>query len=400
MNRSRGTEARPTITAQQKRLFAAACAAIFGFSIVIGLLGPLFPFPQFQAWLQGDAARQGSLSSILYLGLLLGTPFIGPIIDRFGNKVVLVTSALIVAAAVISFAYLGSYRSALVAAAVLGFGGSGLNISSNALTADVFGDRRGPYLNYLGLFFGIGSLFVPALVLTAARYAGAVGVIYGAAVLPILFAIAFLTMAFPSAHHAQGFTAGQAIRVARYPGVMLFAFLLFFESGAEATLQFWAPTFAHYLGANSANSSWAAATYAIFLMIGRVGAGALLSRVSKTHVVVFSAVLGVVACLILARSRSLNVLLLACGLFGISTGPIYPTTLAIVGDRYQRFAATVFSLVFAVALVGGWVFPQCAGWLAKFYGETSAMVLPLVALAFVALFAFGAASSERRSAAT
>lgn len=393
---SQAAEPPSPITAQQKRLFAAACAAIFGFSIVIGLLGPLFPFPRFQAWLQGDAARQGSLSSILYLGLLLGTPFIGPIIDRFGNKVVLVASALVVAASVISFAWLSSYHSALFAAAVLGFGGSGLNISSNALTADVFGDRRGPYLNYLGLFFGIGSLFVPALVLTAARYAGSTGVIYGATALPVLFAIAFAAMTFPPAHHAQGFTAGDAIRVAQYPGVMLFALLLFFESGAEATLQFWAPTFAHYLGASSANSSWAAATYAIFLMMGRVGAGAVLRWVSKTHLIVFSAVLGVVACLLLAQSRSLNVLLLACGLFGLSTGPIYPTTLAVVGDRYQRFAATVFSLVFSVALIGGWVFPQSAGWLAKYYGETSAMVLPLVALIFVAIFALAVAFTERR----
>jgi MFS family permease len=400
LNGSQASAVQPAVTPQQKRLFAAACAGIFGFGIVIGFLGPLFPFPRFQAWLQGDSARQGSLSSILYVGLLLATPFIGPVIDRFGNKIVLVASAAIVTASLLSFAYLKSYDEALLAAAVLGFGGGGLNISANALTADVFGDRRGPYLNYLGIFFGIGGLFVPTLVLVASRYVSTIGVIYGATALPLFFAIAFLTMDFPAPHHAQGFSAREALQVARYPGVMLFALLLFFESGAEATLQLWNPTFAHYLGAGSAQSSWAAEAYLACVMLGRIFAARLLRIISNTQLLVICSTGGAAACLLLAFAPSFAVMLLASALVGVATATIYPTTLAVVGDRYQHFAATVFSLIFTIALVGGWLFPKAAGLLGEQRSVRAAMWLPFVGVTIVAVLTFAVRSSNRRQPST
>ena len=396
LNPSQAAEARPTITAQQKRLFAAACAGIFGFGVVIGFLGPLFPFPKFQAWLQGDSARQGSLSSILYVGLLLATPFVGPVIDRFGNKLVMVASAIIVAASLLSFAYLSSYEEALFAAAVLGFGGGGLNISSNALTADVFGDQRGPYLNYLGIFFGIGGLFVPTIVLVASAYLPTTGIIFASTAMPILFAIGFAITKFPPPHHAQGFSAREALQVARYPGVMLFALLLFFESGAEATLQLWNPTFAHYLGASSANSSWAAEAYLACVMIGRIFAGQLLRTMRNSQLLVICSAAGAAACLLLALAPTFGVLVSASALVGIATATIYPTTLAVAGDRYQRFAATVFSLIFTIALVGGWVFPKAAGLLAQRFTTRSSMLLPFIGVAVVAILTVAIHSSERR----
>ncbi|MBV8205888.1 MAG: MFS transporter [Acidobacteria bacterium] len=380
-------------SAHQKRLFAAACAGIFGFGLVIGFLGPLFPFPRFQEILAGDSSRQGSLSGILYAGVLAATPFVGPVIDRFGNKLVLVASSIVVAASLAGFAVLATYPQALAAAAALGLGGGGLNIAANALTADVFGDRRGPFLNYLGIFFGIGGLFVPTLVL-AARHVSLAVVIVAAMALPVAFALAFALMEFPAAHHARGFELAEVLRVARYPGVLMFAALLFFESGAEATLGMWNPTFAHYLGAGSVNSSAAAEAYLAFVMLGRIAAGYLLRRISKTQLVVASAAAGTLACLFLAVAPSFPVLVLASALVGLATAAIYPTALAVAGDRYQRFAATVFSLIFTVALVGGWVFPKSAGILAGRYGVRSPMFLPAAGLALVLMVALRLRASE------
>lgn len=382
------------ISAQQKRLFAAACAGIFGFGIVNGFLGPMFPFPKFQELIGGDSARQGDLAGILYLGVLVATPFVGPVIDRFGTKLVLVISAAVVALALLGFACASSYPQALAADIVLGLGGGGLNIAANALTADVFGDRRGPYLNYLGIFFGIGGLFVPSLVLAGSRFASTNGIILAAASLPILFSFAFCVMSFPAAHHAQGFSVHEVLRVVRYPGVMLFAFLLFFESGAEATLLNWNPTFAHDLGASAANSSWATWAYLAFVMIGRVLAGLLLRIIRNTQLLVINATAGAAACLALALSNSFTMLIVACALVGLTTGTIYPTTLAVAGDRYQRFAASVFSLIFTIALVGAWVFPKTTGIL-KQRSEHTAMLMPFLGVAMVAMFTFAIRAREQ-----
>lgn len=387
------------ISAQQKKWFAAACAGIFGFGLVVGFLGPLFPSAKFQRLVGGDSARQGSLAAILYIGFLLATPFVGPIIDRFGNRPVLATSALVSALSLSAFSLLTSYSQALVVAVVLGLGGGGLNIASNALTADVFGDERGRYLNYLGIFFGVGFFFVPALVLLSGQDA-TTAVILCTASLPLLFAIAFAVMMFPAARHAQGFSVGDALRVATYPGVMLFAFALFFESGAEATVGQWNPTFAAYLGAGPTRSSWSSVAYIVSVMVSRVIAGRALRRISNTQWLIVCGITGAAACVAMALAHSFAVFLVGCALVGVTTGSIYPTMLAVAGDRYERFAATVFSLIFTVALAGGWVFPKVAGEVAKQRGMHAAMFLPFVAVAAVALFTLAIRHSERRLSAS
>jgi fucose permease len=206
--------------------------------------------------------------------------------------------------------------------------------------------------------------------------------------LPILFAAAFSAIRFPAAHHAQGFAIRDALQVARYPGVLLFAFLLFFESGAEATLQTWSPTFAYDLGASSTNSSWALAAYLACVMLGRILAARLLRNMRNMQLLMISGILGSAACLVLAFAPNFPALVLGCALVGLGTATIYPTTLAVVGDRYQRFAATVFSFVFTVALLGGWAFPKTAGLVSSQRTIRPAMLLPFVGVVAVTTLIF------------
>src|SRR5262245_39011600 len=81
------------------RPFAAACSAMFLFGIVLAMLGTIFGLPTTRDRLHVDLAQQGDIFLALYLGVFLSTLLVGPVIDSFGNKVVLGTSALLVAAA-------------------------------------------------------------------------------------------------------------------------------------------------------------------------------------------------------------------------------------------------------------------------------------------------------------
>ena len=63
---------------------------------------------------------------------------------------------------------------------------------------------------------------------------------------------------------------------------------------------------------------------------------------------------------------------------GFSFAAIYPTTLAIAADRYQRLAGTIFGFLFAVGLIGGMAFPWSIGHISQVYGVRSGMVLPLI----------------------
>src|ERR1700757_2514215 len=135
----------------------------------MAVLGPLFGLPDMRARLEINLAQQGNVFLLLYVGILLATLVAGPVIDSIGNKLILVVPALLVAAGMAGFAYAHSFGGAAIPAVMLGLGGGGLNTSTNTLVSDLFGETRGPMLNVLGIFYGIGALCIPLL---AAAIAG------------------------------------------------------------------------------------------------------------------------------------------------------------------------------------------------------------------------------------
>src|SRR5713101_3378695 len=106
---------------------------MFVFGIVLALLGTLFGLPETRARLQTDLARQGDLFLLLYLGLAAATLVVGPLIDRIGNKLVLICSALLVTAC----------SSQFVPASVLSFQASAsINFDSGAWVVAALSSRE------------------------------------------------------------------------------------------------------------------------------------------------------------------------------------------------------------------------------------------------------------------
>ena len=108
---------------------------MFIFGVVLALLGTLFGLPAMRERLGVNLAQQGDLFLLLFAGICFSTVAVGPLIDRFGNKLVLLVSALLVTVALLEFAAAKSMLAAVIAALVLGLGGGGLNTSSNVLTS-------------------------------------------------------------------------------------------------------------------------------------------------------------------------------------------------------------------------------------------------------------------------
>src|SRR5213592_2549786 len=148
------------MTDSRRPLFWAACAAMFVFGITLAILGALFGLPQMRERIHADLAQQGDIFLMLYFGVFVSTIIVGPIIDSFGNKIVLIVSAALVVAGLLGFSVALSFYPALGSAFVLGFGGGGLNTASNALVADLYPDNRGTMLNLLGVFYGCGAVLI------------------------------------------------------------------------------------------------------------------------------------------------------------------------------------------------------------------------------------------------
>lgn len=358
---------------------------MFVFGIVLAILGALFGLPQMRERIQVDLAQQGDIFLLLFLGVFVSTIIVGPVIDSFGNKVVLTVAAALVVAGLLCFSVVGSFVGAMVSAFVLGFGGGGLNTSANALVADLYGENRGEMLNLVGMFFGFGALFIPLLAAAITGMLTIPQLLLVAAALAALCMVGYLLLPFPAPRERAGFSIFASIKAARIPGVMLFAFLLFFESGNEAAIGGWTSTYVGSAGLSAEIATWILAAYWAALMLGRLLSVEILKRVRKESLVLASGVGSAIGAAILLLIPSLITLAAGAVIIGLSFAAIYPTTLAIAADRYQHNAGTIFGLLFAVGLIGGMIFPWAIGHISEGFGVRAGMVLPLIGAAMITL---------------
>jgi MFS transporter, FHS family, glucose/mannose:H+ symporter len=372
----------------RRRLFVAAAMAMFLFGMLIALLGTLFGLPAMRERLGVDLAQQGDLFSILFIGLFVATAVVGPLLDRFGSKIVVVSGSAMVTAALAAFALARGFGAAAAAGLLLGFGGGWLNTASNALVSDVFPDDRGRMLNLLGIFFGVGALFVPLLVSIGFETLPVAGVVAVCAVVAGASTLVSAGLRFPPPHEGAAFSVRGMVAAAGSQGVLLFAALLLFESGNEAALSGWTSTYVGAMGWSPRVATLVLLGYWVVAIVGRAASARVQARTGLPRLVVGSSLVAVVGCTILLVAPSwLPGLVAGAWLTALGFSAIFQTVLAMVGDRYQRFAGTVFGLLFTVGNLGSISFPWALGHISQSGGMRLGMLVPLAGTAMVAICA-------------
>jgi fucose permease len=365
------------------------------FGIVLAILGTVFGLPEMRERLHIDLAQQGNLFLLLYLGIFVASVIVGPVIDHIGNKATLIVSSALVAAAMVLFGSAHSLASAALAAILLGMGGGGLNTSTNVLVSDLYGENRGPMLNLLGIFFGIGALCIPLLAASIEGRFSIPQLLLFCAALSVLCAVAYVSLTFPApVGLQQGFSLRATLSVAKYPGVMLLAILLFFESGNEACIGGWTSTYANASGFSPRTATLILAGFWAALMVSRLLVASVFRATSKTVLVLTSGLLSLLGCGLLLSGHSLLTFGLGVAVIGFTYGPIFPTALAIAGDRYTN-TGTVFGLLFAVALLGGMVMPWSVGQISQSFNVRTGMVVPLIGAIGICVLATAIKAREK-----
>jgi len=109
------------------------------------------------------------------------------------------------------------------------------------------------------------------------------------------------------------------------------------------------------------------------------------------------AVLSLGGCAVLLSARSLTMLSAGTALIGLSYGPIFPTALAIAGDRYWQRAGTVFGLLFSIALIGGMVLPSTVGQVSQRVSVRAGMIVPSLGAVGIIVLSLAVFFGERKS---
>jgi fucose permease len=370
--------------ASVRPLIASAWAGIFVFGIVMAILGAILP--SLFARIRFNKSEAGSLFLFMNLAMLVMSVFFGPIVDRFGYKVFLMICSLLVAASFLLFTLAPSYSFLLAAALLLGIGGGGLNGGANAMTSDLNPESRSAALNFLGIFFGFGALTIPFLIGMLLDRIGLNTILIIAVLLSLVPFAFFLRLRFPSAKHAQGFPLRQAAQVIGHPLLWLCGFLLFFQSGNEFTIGGWTSTYLNeFFHLTPKLASFVLAGYWAAVMIGRFIVTRLVRVVKNEILILGSAILSLVAAVIMASAPSGRLASFGAVLIGFGFAAIYPTTLAIIGEAFPAFSGTAFSVVFVIGLAGGMTAPWLTGKLAMASSLRHGFFVPVVCCAMIVL---------------
>lgn len=343
-------------------LAAAAYSGMFGFGVVMALLGAILPLyvnrPPF------DLSKAGDLFFWMNAAMLVTTLVLGPLLDRYGIRPVMILAPLAVAAAIGAIAFVQRASGLTAAVTLLGAGGGALNQATNTLIADLHENPRqkNAALNVLGVFFGFGALFVPFAMGSLLSTLGVRNILLSAAGIILIPTLLSAWLRFPPPRQAGAAGARSTLTFLRRPLVLAFAFLLFFESGNEFTLGGYLSSYlTRELGASLSVASYALAGYWGAIMLARVALGRLLLK-ARGEVLIRISALGVAACLILlSLIHSPRLAVLLAFLLGSSIAAIFPTVLGLAGTYYAGHAGTVFGLLIGTALTGGMLMPWLAG---------------------------------------
>jgi MFS transporter, FHS family, glucose/mannose:H+ symporter len=367
-------------------------ACMFVFGIVLLLMGSLLPT------LRVSAAHAGSLGSLPLAGVLIATIVIGPVFDKAGAKRILALSLILVAGALAVMPWLTTYPALAAAAIIYGLGGGILNTVTNALVSVLRASSRASSLNLLGFSFSLGAIAAPLLMSVAHGRLSSAATLPLLAAAPALILLLLLPMRFP-----PGLRAGTPPRVLLqsllHPAIWIFAVLLAFESANENCVFVWAGKLTadvFRVSGNRADLALVAVTVA--LGAGRLIASFVSHRLNSWVLLLLSCAVLVCGSGIAAISASTHNgyagMIAGLTILGVGMAPIFPTTLAIAGDRFPTETGTVFGAIMAVALIGGTSGPLLGGWLAA-RSPAQVLFVPLVAALAIALLSLSTTAPHR-----
>jgi fucose permease len=352
---------------------------------LFALAGAMLP-----AWgyhLDPEYSHAGNYFLFLGAGVIVSGFLIRRLTVRVGT---LLTAACGLAwLAMLSLAFVGppapaAYR--LAGWFVIGLSAGLLNTALFDTIRPLFKQDPAGTVNLGGVYFGLGCL-LSALLLAGTFYLYSVAtILILAALIPGVYGVTYRIRYRADPQLVTQLPASSVFKDFLSPGAVMFALLLFFQSGNEWSLAGWLPLYLiRRLGLSPEASLSILALYWIALLLGRVISVYLLTRLRHSRLLLSSASSALLGCLLLmfaANRLGATVGVLLCG---AGFAAIYPLVVERIGGRFPYYHPGVFNSIFSIAIAGGMLAPWIIGILADSWGAWVVMGLPLIGTLMVVI---------------
>lgn len=360
-------------------LILAAVLGIFVYGMIAAMLGTILP--TFNLTMD----QSGNVAFAQAIGLVIASISVGPLIDNKGKKVALLIALTLIAGALF---YLpntgGDYTLIRICLFVQGFGGGVLVTAANALASDIDESRRASMLNFLNLFFGLGGLATPFI---AGNILGgdAVRLCYLAAGMTVVTLVVNAITPIPGPSGERGFKASEAGALIGSPRIGLLSIFLFLYVTCEVGIWNWLVKYLITRGIDEKSAlNILSLGFALGLLIGRVVVSRILIKVPAVTVTLASAALMAVTTFLMLQTTSQEMATVAVFCAGLAMAPVFPTTLAIVGDAFPKGTATAMGIVITFGWIGLAISSPIIGQIANSSSlGTALLILPAASVVMV-----------------
>lgn len=350
----------------KKLIFSAACLSIFLFGAGLITLGAIVPELKRKFGL--DEISAGTLFSLLPLGILAGSLLFGPIADRYGYRLVLAVACLFMFAGFEGIAMAASLSVLKICIFLFGTGGGAINGGTSSVIADI-SKAKAPALSLLGVFFGLGSLFMPFVLATLQHIFPFSTIIAAVGYITLLSSLFLLSLQFPPAKQKNGFPLASSIGLLKDGLLIMIAFFLFCQSSFEGIVSNWTTSYLiQYLAIAEKKALYALTLYLTGMTVSRLSIGTVFRNMSSFKLLYGSLLLILAGCIVLEVGASFEIASIGLILFGAGLGGGFPVMLGLVANRYTSLSGTAFSFVLVIALVGNMLVNYLMGVVAQKYG--------------------------------
>ena len=329
-------------------LIFAAILAIFVYGMIAAMLGTILPDLSDRFHL--TPTQNGTIAFAQAVGLMIASLAVGPLLDTQGDKAGLVLGLALIAIALFSLPKSKGFHSIVFLLFLLGVGGGIVVTGANALANSISGAHSATALNLVNLFFGLGGLATPFI--SANLFdRNWVRLCYIVAGLTIVALIVQAVTSMPAPSGAASFILADAGSVLGRPLLFMLGFFLFLYVSCEVGVWNWLP---RHLIAQGIPESRAlnilSLGFALGLLIGRAVVSPILIRVPAVDVTLAASIAMAVTTFLMLRTCKPTVAFVLVFIAGLTMAPVFPTTLAIVGNTFPRMSGTAIGF----AITCGW----------------------------------------------
>lgn len=330
-------------------LILAAVLAIFVYGMIAAMLGTILPGLTERFHLTPN--QNGRIAFAQAIGLAIASVGVGPLIDNEGKKVGLVLGLALIAIALAWLPRSKGFGSIAALMFALGVGGGIVVTGANALVSDVGELHRGTALNLVNLFFGLGGMATPFISANLLKR-NTVKLCFTAGLLALVALAVQLAAPIPGPSGVQSFVLADAGTVLGKPILLMLGLMLFLYVSCEVGIWNW---LTQHLIAQGIPESRAlnvlSLGFALGMLLGRVAVSPILITVAPERVTMASAILMALTSYLALKARTAKAAWILVFLAGVAMAPVFPTTLAIVGNVFPRMTGTAIGF----AITCGWL---------------------------------------------